>query len=211
MVGIPFESIQGFDYISRYGFNPTKASSYSSGVSSAETAGAGMASNLSTYMGLASAATNIFSGISKYQQYSYQAASYATSSKAVWEEYKINKLAMDRSAVKQFGALQARTGDGGSAMDLLQESAMNYAVDAWRLKFNAQQKYNQLKKAEKAAKKAGKGALGGSIGTFAGMAIGAALAIPTGGLSLAAMPAIAGGAALGGMIGNSVGTTVGMM
>ena len=163
------------------------------------------ASNLSTYMGLASAATNIFSGISKYQQYNDQAAAYATSSKAVWEEYKINKLAMDRSAVKQFGALQARTGEGGSAMDLLQESAMNYAVDAWRLKFNAQQKYNQLRKAEKAAKKAGKGALGGSIGTFAGMAIGAALAIPTGGLSLAA------GATLGGMIGNSVGTTVGMM
>lgn len=163
------------------------------------------ASNLSSYMGLASAATNIFSGISKYQQYNDQAAAYATSSKAVWEEYKINKLAMDRSAVKQFGALQARTGDGGSAMDLLQESAMNYAVDAWRLKFNAQQKYNQLKKAEKAAKKAGKGALGGSIGTFAGMAIGAALAIPTGGLSLAA------GAALGGMIGGSAGTTIGMM
>ena len=169
------------------------------------------ASNLSTYMGLASAATNIFSGISKYQQYNDQAAAYATSSKAVWEEYKINKLAMDRSAVKQFGALQARTGDGGSAMDLLQESAMNYAVDAWRLKFNAQQKYNQLRKAEKAAKKAGKGALGGSIGTFAGMAIGAALAIPTGGLSLAAMPAIAGGAALGGMIGGAGGSTIGMM
>ena len=169
------------------------------------------ASNLSTYMGLASAATNIFSGISKYQQYNDQASAYATNSKAVWEEYKINKLAMDRSAVKQFGALQARTGDGGSAMDLLQESAMNYAVDAWRLKFNAQQKYNQLKKAEKAAKKAGKGALGGSIGTFAGMAIGAALAIPTGGLSLAAMPAIAGGAALGGMIGGAGGSTIGMM
>ena len=170
--------------------------SYGSGLS---------ASNFSTYMGLASAATNIFSGISKYQQYNDQAAAYATSSKAVWEEYKINKLAMDRSAVKQFGALQARTGEGGSAMDLLQESAMNYAIDAWRLKFNAQQKYNQLRKAEKAAKKAGKGALGGSIGTFAGMAIGAALAVPTGGLSLAA------GAALGGMIGGSVGTTAGMM
>ena len=170
--------------------------SYGSGLS---------ASNFSTYMGLASAATNIFSGISKYQQYNDKAAAYATSSKAVWEEYKINKLAMDRSAVKQFGALQARTGEGGSAMDLLQESAMNYAIDAWRLKFNAQQKYNQLRKAEKAAKKAGKGALGGSIGTFAGMAIGAALAVPTGGLSLAA------GAALGGMIGGSVGTTAGMM
>ena len=176
--------------------------SYGSGLS---------ASNFSTYMGLASAATNIFSGISKYQQYNDQAASYATSSKAVWEEYKINKLAMDRSAVKQFGALQARTGEGGSAMDLLQESAMNYAVDAWRLKFNAQQKYNMLRKQEKAAKKAGKGALGGSIGTFAGMVIGAALAIPTGGLSLAAMPAIAGGAALGGMIGGAGGSTIGMM
>lgn len=170
--------------------------SYGSGLS---------ASNLSTYMGLASAATNIFSGISKYQQYNDQAAAYATSSKAVWEEYKINKLAMDRSAVKQFGALQARTGEGGSAMDLLQESAMNYAVDAWRLKFNAQQKYNQLRKAEKAAKKASKGALGGSIGTFAGMAIGAALAIPTGGLSLAA------GAALGGSLGGAAGSTIGMM
>ena len=170
--------------------------SYGSGLS---------ASNLSTYMGLASAATNIFSGISKYQQYNDQAAAYATSSKAVWEEYKINKLAMDRSAVKQFGALQARTGEGGSAMDLLQESAMNYAVDAWRLKFNAQQKYNQLRKAEKAAKKASKGALGGSIGTFAGMAIGAGLAFATGGLSLAA------GAALGGMIGGAGGSTIGMM
>lgn len=170
--------------------------SYGSGLS---------ASNLSTYMGLASAATNIFSGISKYQQYNDQAASYATSSKAVWEEYKINKLAMDRSAVKQFGALQARTGEGGSAMDLLQESAMNYAVDAWRLKFNAQQKYNMLRKQEKAAKKAGKGALGGSIGTFAGMAIGAGLAFATGGLSLAA------GAALGGMIGGAGGSTIGMM
>lgn len=162
-------------------------------------------SSLSSYMGLASAATNIFSGISKYQQYNDQAAAYATSSKAVWEEYKINKLAMDRNAVKQFGALQARTGEGGSAMDLLQESAMNYAVDAWRLKFNAQQKYNQLRKAEKAAKKAGKGALGGSIGTFAGMAIGAILAAPTGGLSLAA------GAALGGTIGGAGGSTIGMM
>lgn len=172
--------------------------------------GGGM-SSLSSYMGLASAATNIFSGISKYQQYNDQAAAYATSSKAVWEEYKINKLAMDRNAVKQFGALQARTGEGGSAMDLLQESAMNYAVDAWRLKFNAQQKYNQLRKQEKAAKKAGKGALGGSIGTFAGMAIGAILAVPTGGLSLAAMPAIAGGAALGGMIGGAGGSTIGMM
>ena len=170
--------------------------SYGSGLS---------ASNLSTYMGLASAATNIFSGISKYQQYSDQAAAYATNSKAVWEEYKINKLAMDRSAVKQFGALQARTGEGGSAMDLLQESAMNYAVDAWRLKFNAQQKYNQLRKAEKAAKKAGKGALGGSIGTFAGMAIGAGLAFATGGLSLAA------GAALGGSLGGAAGSTIGMM
>lgn len=172
--------------------------------------GGGM-SSLSSYMGLASAATNIFSGISKYQQYNDQAAAYATSSKAVWEEYKINKLAMDRNAVKQFGALQARTGEGGSAMDLLQESAMNYAVDAWRLKFNAQQKYNQLRKQEKAAKKAGKGALGGSIGTFAGMAIGAILAVPTGGLSLAAIPAIAGGAALGGMIGGVGGSTIGMM
>ena len=194
MASLPLYNVTG---TAGTGGNVTSTNqSYGSGLS---------ASNLSTYMGLASAATNIFSGISKYQQYNDQAAAYATSSKAVWEEYKINKLAMDRSAVKQFGALQARTGEGGSAMDLLQESAMNYAVDAWRLKFNAQQKYNQLRKAEKAAKKAGKGALGGSIGTFAGMAIGAALAIPTGGLSLAA------GATLGGMIGNSVGTTVGMM
>lgn len=211
MVGIPFESVQGFDYAGRYGFNPTNASSYGSGASSAETAGAGMGSNFSSYMGFASAASNIFSGISKYQQYNDQAAAYATNSKAVWEEYKINKLAMDRNAVKQFGALQARTGEGGSAMDLLQESAMNYAVDAWRLKFNAQQKYNMLKKQEKAAKKAGKGALGGSLGTFVGMAIGAALAIPTGGLSLAAMPAIAGGAALGGSLGGAAGSTIGMM
>ena len=161
--------------------------------------------SFSEYMGLASAATNIFSGVNKYQQYNDQAAAYATSSKAVWEEYKINKLAMDRNAVKQFGALQARTGEGGSAMDLLQESAMNYAVDAWRLKFNAQQKYNQLRKQEKAAKKASKGALGGSIGSFAGMAIGAILAVPTGGLSIAA------GAALGGVLGGAGGSMIGQM
>ena len=166
------------------------------------------ASNLSTYMGLASAATNIFSGISKYRQYNDQASTYATSSKAIWEEYKINKLAMDRSAVKQFGALQARTGDGGSAMDLLQESAMNYAVDAWRLKFNAQQKYNMLKKQEKAAKKASKGALGGSIGTAVGMVAGVALGVMTGGVGFAAL---AGAGALGGSLGGAAGSTIGSM
>lgn len=209
-----FSGLFGGGAYTRGGVNWTASNSsgtYSGSYSGYDGPLGGGASNLSTYMGLASAATNIFSGISKYQQYSDQAAAYATNSKAVWEEYKINKLAMDRSAVKQFGALQARTGEGGSAMDLLQESAMNYAVDAWRLKFNAQQKYNQLRKAEKAAKKASKGALGGSIGTFAGMAIGAALAIPTGGLSLAAMPAIAGGAALGGSLGGAAGSTIGMM
>ena len=166
------------------------------------------ASNFSSYMGLASAATNIFSGISKYQQYNDQAAAYATNSKAVWEEYKINKLAMDRSAVKQFGALQARTGVGGSAMDLLQESAMNYAVDAWRLKFNAQQKYNQLRKAEKAAKKAKKGALGGSIGTAVGVVAGVALGVMTGGVGFAAL---AGAGALGGSLGGAAGSTIGQM
>lgn len=169
--------------------------------------GGGM-SSLSSYMGLASAATNIFSGVSKYQQYNDQAAAYATSSKAVWEEYKINKLAMDRNAVKQFGALQARTGEGGSAMDLLQESAMNYAVDAWRLKFNAQQKYNQLRKQEKAAKKASKGALGGSIGTAVGIVAGVALGVMTGGVGFAAL---AGAGALGGSLGGSAGSMIGQM
>lgn len=162
------------------------------------------ASNFSSYMGFASAASNIFSGISKYKQYSDNAELLAANSKAVWEEYKINKLAMDRNAVKQFGALQARTGEGGSAMDLLQESAMNYAVDAWRLKFNAQQKYNMLKKQEKAAKKASKGALGGAIGTIVGIGIG----LMTGGAGFAAMAAAG---ALGGSLGGSAGSMIGQM
>jgi hypothetical protein len=166
------------------------------------------ASNFSSYMGFASAASNIFSGISKYKQYSDNAELLAANSKAVWEEYKINKLAMDRNAVKQFGALQARTGEGGSAMDLLQESAMNYAVDAWRLKFNAQQKYNMLKKQEKAAKKASKGALGGSIGTAVGIVAGVALGVMTGGVGFAAL---AGAGALGGSLGGAAGSTIGQM
>lgn len=168
--------------------------------------------NLSSYMGAISAMSNIASGISKYKQYSDNAELLAANSKAVWEEYKINKLAMDRNAVKQFGALQARTGEGGSAMDLLQESAMNYAVDAWRLKFNAQQKYNMLKKQEKAAKKASRGALGGSIGTAVGMVAGAVIGVMTGGVGFAAMAAAgAMGAGVGGAVGGMGGSMIGQM
>ena len=170
------------------------------------------ASNFSAYMGAISAMSNIASGKSKYQQYSDNAQLLAANSKAVWEEYKINKLAMDRNAVKQFGALQARTGEGGSAMDLLQESAMNYAVDAWRLKFNAQQKYNMLKKQEKAAKKASRGALGGGIGTAVGMIGGAIIGVMTGGVGFAAMAAAgAMGAGIGGAVGGMGGSMIGQM
>lgn len=165
-------------------------------------------SNLSSYMDLAAAATNIFSGISKYQQYNDRAAAYATSASAVWEEYRINDLAMRRSAVKQFGALQNRTGEGGSAMDLLQESAINFALDSWRLKFNAQQKYNYLRKMEKAAKKSGAASLGGSIGSAVGMVAGVGIGLATGGLGLAAL---AGAGALGGMVGQGLGSTAGYM
>lgn len=168
-------------------------------------------SNMSTYLSLASSATNIMSGISKYNQYSDNAKIMAQNSQAILEEYKINDLALRRNAIKQFGSLRVQTGEGGSAMDLLEESAMNMALDSWRLKFNAMQAYNAAKKAEKRAKKAAGGALGGSLGALGGMAIGAALAIPTGGLSLAAMPAIAGGAALGGSIGGAGGSMIGQM
>lgn len=49
----------------------------------------------------------------------------------------------------------------------------------------------------------------GSIGSLLGMAAGGLLAIPTGGLSLAAMPAIMGGAGLGGALGGQISTLFG--
>lgn len=210
-----FSNLFGGGAYTRGGVEWTASNSsgtYSGSYSGYEGPLGGGASNFSSYMGAISAMSNIASGISKYKQYSDNAELLAANSKAVWEEYKINKLAMDRNAVKQFGALQARTGEGGSAMDLLQESAMNYAVDAWRLKFNAQQKYNMLKKQEKAAKKASRGALGGSIGTAVGMVAGAVIGVMTGGVGFAAMAAAgAMGAGVGGAVGGMGGSMIGQM
>lgn len=53
------------------------------------------------------------------------------------------------------------------------------------------------------------GATASGIGTLAGAALGAALAIPTGGLSLAAIPAMAGGAMSGAGLGSSIGSAIG--
>lgn len=58
--------------------------------------------------------------------------------------------------------------------------------------------------AQQQANAANKKNLGGA-GAMAGMAAGALLAIPTGGLSMAALPAIATGAGLGGALGGGIG------
>ena len=49
----------------------------------------------------------------------------------------------------------------------------------------------------------------GGIGAMAGFAIAALLAVPTGGMSLAALPAIMGAGAIGGAIGGAAGTALG--
>lgn len=55
----------------------------------------------------------------------------------------------------------------------------------------------------------GGGLLGSVAGGLAGLAAGALLAVPTGGASLAAAPAMLGGAAAGGSIGSQLGSMVG--
>lgn len=63
---------------------------------------------------------------------------------------------------------------------------------------------------ERAARKTEGGGMGSSIGTLGGAGLAAALAIPTGGLSLATLGIIGGGAGLGGAVGglfDSGGTT----
>lgn len=79
-----------------------------------------------------------------------------------------------------------------------QQNQANYNITKAQADYqNAMQKYN--------AKKSGIS----SIGSLAGMVAGGLLAIPSGGLSLAAMPAIMGGASLGGSLGGTAASLFG--
>lgn len=120
---------------------------------------------------------------------------------AISENYKYNKWVLDVQAQKYYGAIINRTGEGGSALDLLQETAAQMGVEKWNLYneyvMNSLKEYKNYRKAKAAKSKAKAGQIGSAIGTAA-----AVVSAPfTGGASLA----FAGTASqIGGQIGSSL-------
>ena len=117
------------------------------------------------------------------------------------DNYDLNKWILRQKAVKTYGAINVRMGEGGSAMDLLQESAKNVGIEQYKLHeqylMNKYQAYKDYRKAKASQKAAQSGQIGAAIGTAA-----AIVAAPfTGGASLA----FAGMASqVGGQVGSSL-------
>lgn len=136
-------------------------------------------------LSLAQAGMNISSYSSQAKQYGKQATNAFSNMLAIEDNYDLNKWILRQKAVKTYGAINVRMGEGGSAMDLLQESAKNVGIEQYKLHeqylMNKYQAYKDYRKAKAAQAGARKGEIGAAIGTAA-----AIIAAPfTGGASLA--------------------------
>ena len=138
---------------------------------------------------------------SQAKQYGKQATNAFSNMLAIEDNYDLNKWILRQKAVKTYGAINVRMGEGGSAMDLLQESAKNVGIEQYKLHeqylMNKYQAYKDYRKAKASQKAAQSGQIGAAIGTVAAIA-----AAPfTGGASLA----FAGMASqVGGQVGSSL-------
>jgi hypothetical protein len=169
------------------GWDPLKSPpSKKPSVPSTETSGLqGFSDYAGAAISVAQAGMNIASYHSQAKQYNKQAKNALYNLIAIDENYNLNKWILQQKVDKTLGSLKVRTGEGGSAMDLLQESAMNAGIEKYKLyeqyianKFQAYKNYRKAKAAESAAEK---GEIGAAIGTAA-----AIVAAPfTGGASLA--------------------------
>lgn len=136
-------------------------------------------------LSLAQAGMNISSYSSQAKQYGKQAVSAFSNMLAIDENYELNKWILRQKAVKTYGGIKVRIGEGGSGLDLLQESAKNVGIEQFKLRqqylLQKYQAYKSFKKAKTAKADARKGEIGAAIGTAA-----AIIAAPfTGGASLA--------------------------
>ena len=152
-------------------------------------------------LSLAQAGMNISSYSSQAKQYGKQATNAFSNMLAIEDNYDLNKWILRQKAVKTYGAINVRMGEGGSAMDLLQESAKNVGIEQYKLHeqylMNKYQAYKDYRKAKASQKAAQSGQIGAAIGTAAAIA----LAPFTGGASLA----FAGMASqVGGQVGSSL-------
>ena len=152
-------------------------------------------------LSLVQAGMNISSYSSQAKQYGKQATNAFSNILAIEDNYDLNKWILRQKAVKTYGAINVRMGEGGSAMDLLQESAKNVGIEQYKLHeqylMNKYQAYKDYRKAKASQKAAQSGQIGAAIGTVAAIA-----AAPfTGGASLA----FAGMASqVGGQVGSSL-------
>lgn len=134
----------------------------------------------------------------KQQQLQYQDAlkrgDYTTMYNMALSEINREQAPIQQATQAELAALGGAQGLFG---ELSQLETAQYGQD-----LSAWETMQQLE-AQKAASSGGNF---GGAGSMLGMAAGAALAIPTGGMSLAALPAMAGAGALGGMAGGGIGS-----
>ena len=136
-------------------------------------------------MSLAQAGMNISSYSSQAKQYGKQAANAFSNMLAIEDNYDLNKWILRQKAVKTYGGIKVRIGEGGSGLDLLQESAKNVGIEKYKMYeqylMEKYQAYKDFRKAKTAQKAAQSGQIGAAIGT----AIAVVAAPFTGGASLA--------------------------
>lgn len=161
----------------------------------------GAASYAGAALSLAQAGMNISSYSSQAKQYGKQATNAFSNMLAIEDNYDLNKWILRQKAVKTYGAINVRMGEGGSAMDLLQESAKNVGIEQYKLHeqylMNKYQAYKDYRKAKASQKAAQSGQIGAAIGT----AIAVVAAPFTGGASLAFASQMS---QVGGQVGSSL-------
>lgn len=158
-----------------------------------------------SYAGAALSLYNAGNTIMSYGENASELSDQADTTKrnlwALQENYDKQKLKLDIDAYKTLGGIRARIGEGGSGLDLLQESAMNYGLESWELGTAFSYQLNQMFRQYKAQRKAANSAKSGQIGAAIGTAVAIVAAPFTGGASLA----FAGTAAqAGGSIGSAL-------
>lgn len=135
--------------------------------------------------------TSILQGINTANSYDEQYRSLSDQADitkqnlwALQENYDKQKLKLDIDAYKTLGGIRARIGEGGSGLDLLQESAMNYGLESWELGTAFSYQLNQMFRQYKAQRKAANIAKSGRVGSWIGTGVAISLAPFTGGASL---------------------------
>ena len=132
----------------------------------------------------AQAGMNISSYSSQAKQYGKQAANAFSNMLAIEDNYDLNKWILRQKAVKTYGGIKVRIGEGGSGLDMLQESAKNVGIEQYKMHeqylMEKYQAYKDYRKQKTKQAEARSGEIGAAIGQAASIALSVGVGIMTG-------------------------------